>query len=130
MLLFSGCGHCKKAKPEFTEAAEEFKDDNKVLSQREVNGQINLREGTTVFTIDFFHKVSDIVNDEDFIFLDRLPLLLWIVQHTAASVQNMTSLVILHLNILTMAKMIRNIQAEERLVWFSSGLFLWDKFGK
>ena len=29
-MFFSGCGHCKKAKPEFTEAAEQFKDDNKV----------------------------------------------------------------------------------------------------
>ena len=28
--FFSGCGHCKKAKPEFTEAAEQFKDDSKV----------------------------------------------------------------------------------------------------
>ena len=27
---FSGCGHCKAAKPEFTNAAEQFKDDNKV----------------------------------------------------------------------------------------------------
>jgi hypothetical protein len=28
--MLSGCGHCKKAKPEFTKAAEHFKDDPKV----------------------------------------------------------------------------------------------------
>lgn len=30
MSYFTGCGHCKKAKPEFTSAAEKFKDDPKV----------------------------------------------------------------------------------------------------
>ena len=30
LLSISGCGHCKKAKPEYTGAAEKFKDDNKV----------------------------------------------------------------------------------------------------
>lgn len=29
-LFVLGCGHCKKAKPEFTAAAEQFKDDPKV----------------------------------------------------------------------------------------------------
>lgn len=28
--FFLGCGHCQKAKPEFTKAAEKFKDDPKV----------------------------------------------------------------------------------------------------
>ena len=28
--FLSGCGHCKQAKPHFTNAAEQFKDDNKV----------------------------------------------------------------------------------------------------
>ena len=28
--FFTGCGHCKKAKPEFTKAAENFKDDPKI----------------------------------------------------------------------------------------------------
>lgn len=30
LIIFSGCGHCKKAKPEFTNAAEKYKDDPKV----------------------------------------------------------------------------------------------------
>nr|CAD7589913.1 unnamed protein product [Timema genevievae] len=30
LLANTGCGHCKKAKPEFVAAAEEFKDDSKV----------------------------------------------------------------------------------------------------
>jgi Thioredoxin. len=30
VLVATGCGHCKKAKPEFTAAAEHFKDDPKV----------------------------------------------------------------------------------------------------
>lgn len=29
-IAFLGCGHCKKAKPEFSKAAEKFKDDPKV----------------------------------------------------------------------------------------------------
>ena len=29
-FLTSGCGHCKKAKPEFTNAAEKFAEDSKV----------------------------------------------------------------------------------------------------
>lgn len=29
-IVFPGCGHCKKAKPEFTASAEVFKDDPKV----------------------------------------------------------------------------------------------------
>lgn len=28
--MFLGCGHCKKAKPEFAAAAEKFKDDPRV----------------------------------------------------------------------------------------------------
>lgn len=30
-MHISGCGHCKRAKPEFTEAAEEMKDEDRVL---------------------------------------------------------------------------------------------------
>ena len=30
LLTVSGCGHCKKAKPEFTAAADTFTADNKV----------------------------------------------------------------------------------------------------
>lgn len=30
-FISTGCGHCKKAKPEYTAAAERFKDDHKVL---------------------------------------------------------------------------------------------------
>ena len=30
--LISGCGHCKKAKPEFMAAAAQFKDDTKVMN--------------------------------------------------------------------------------------------------
>ena len=29
-FFLTGCGHCKKAKPEFQNAAEQFKDDKKV----------------------------------------------------------------------------------------------------
>lgn len=29
-FILPGCGHCKKAKPEYTNAAEKFKDDPKV----------------------------------------------------------------------------------------------------
>lgn len=29
---FTGCGHCKKAKPEFMEAAQKFVEDSKVLA--------------------------------------------------------------------------------------------------
>ena len=31
LILFPGCGHCKKAKPEFMAAAAQFKDDMKVM---------------------------------------------------------------------------------------------------
>ena len=31
ILTISGCGHCKKAKPEFMAAASQFKDDSKVM---------------------------------------------------------------------------------------------------
>ena len=30
VIVFLGCGHCKKAKPEFTQAADKFADDSKV----------------------------------------------------------------------------------------------------
>ena len=30
VCMFSGCGHCKKAKPEFMAAAAKFVDDSKV----------------------------------------------------------------------------------------------------
>lgn len=32
-FVFEGCGHCKKAKPHFTEAAAKFADDPKVAAQ-------------------------------------------------------------------------------------------------
>jgi hypothetical protein len=37
LIIFSGCGHCKKAKPEFMAAAAKFKEDSKVSCKQKVN---------------------------------------------------------------------------------------------
>jgi thiol-disulfide isomerase/thioredoxin len=62
MNVPAGCGHCKKAKPEFTSAAEHFKDDPKVeFAAVDCTQYMTICEGAAVKgypTIKYFHYYS------------------------------------------------------------------------
>lgn len=62
-FIFSGCGHCKKAKPEFTAAADAFKDDSKVAfaavdctTQQAVCSAYNVKGYPTIKVFHYLNK--------------------------------------------------------------------------